>query len=47
MASGSPKHHVDRLGHRLGDRFGNPALTPEERIGTRRVRGRNLFQLKP
>jgi hypothetical protein len=34
MASGSPKHHVDRLGHRLGDRSDNPALAPEERIGT-------------
>ena len=35
MASGSPKHHMDRLGHRLGDRSRNPALAPKERIGTR------------
>jgi hypothetical protein len=33
MAGGSPKHHVDRLGYRLGDCSGNPALAPEERIG--------------
>jgi nucleotide-binding universal stress UspA family protein len=32
MASGSPKHHVDRVGHHLGDRPGNPVLAPEERL---------------
>jgi len=37
MASGSPENHVDRLGHRLGDRSGNPTLAPEERIVTRRA----------
>jgi hypothetical protein len=26
MAGGSPDHHLDRVGHRLGDRFGSAAL---------------------
>ena len=33
MSSGSPEHHVDRLGYRLGDRPGNPVVAAEERIG--------------
>jgi hypothetical protein len=32
MASGSPEHHMDRLGRRLGDRFCNPVLAAEERV---------------
>jgi hypothetical protein len=37
MASGSPKHHVDRLGHHLGARSGSPILAPSERIVSTRV----------
>jgi predicted RNA-binding Zn-ribbon protein involved in translation (DUF1610 family) len=33
MASGSPEHHMDRLGHRLGDRSCNFVLAAEERLG--------------
>jgi hypothetical protein len=34
MASGSPEHHMDRLGLRLGDRFCNFVLAAEERLGS-------------
>jgi hypothetical protein len=34
MASGSPEHHMDRLGRRLGDRICNSVLAAEERLGT-------------
>ena len=32
MASSPPEHHMDRLGHRLGDRFCNSALATEKRL---------------
>ena len=32
MASSPPEHHVDRLGHRLGDCSCNSALATEERL---------------
>ena len=34
MASGSPEHHMDRLGLRLGDRSCNFVLAAEERLGS-------------
>jgi hypothetical protein len=42
MASGSPEHHMDRLGHRLGDRTRNPILAPEERIGSSNLTRRRI-----
>jgi hypothetical protein len=32
MASSPPEHHMDRLGHRLGDRSCNSALATEKRL---------------
>ena len=32
MASGSPEHHVGRLGHRLGSRSNNSVVAAQERI---------------
>jgi hypothetical protein len=37
MASGSPEHHMDRLGRRLGDRSCNPVLAPEEWVGSSKL----------
>src|SRR6516164_7016393 len=34
MASGSPEHHMDRLGRRLDNRSCNPVLAPEEWVGS-------------
>jgi hypothetical protein len=45
MASGSPEHHVDWLGYRLGDRPGNPVLAAEERIGNLRWREQPLLSI--
>jgi hypothetical protein len=35
MAGGPSKHHVDWLGHRLGNRSDNHVLAPEERMTMR------------
>jgi hypothetical protein len=32
MASSPPEHHMDRLGHRLGDHSCNSALATEKRL---------------
>ena len=32
MASSPPEHHMDRLGHHLGDRSRNSALATEKRL---------------
>jgi hypothetical protein len=39
MASGSPEHHMDRLGFRLGDRSCNFVLAAEEWLGTSMASG--------